>query len=274
LENRERIPLKRKLTTILFADAQGYSALMASNEAATLERLNRYRAIMSGLFVRHEGRHVNTWGDAVIAEFASVVEAVRCAVEIQDSLGAENRVLPQSQQMWFRIGINLGDVMIDGNDLYGDGVNVAQRLESLAEPGGILVSGTVHSLAHKQLSLAFDFAGEQEIKNSSDRVPSYRVRMAGRNLPDAANAAGGAGGAEPPGAPSRFAKAVFRLDQFWGWLVHQPWSMRFSIGMIIFFFLINLLFSGLASPWFIFPSAPFALFVFLKVGRDRKRRPP
>jgi adenylate cyclase len=164
--------------------------------------------------------------------------------------------------------------MVDGNDLYGDGVNVAQRLESLAEPGGILVSGTVHSLAHKQLSLAFDFAGEQEIKNSSDRVPSYRVRMAGRNLPDAANAAGGAGGAEPPGAPSRFAKAVFRLDQFWGWLVHQPWSMRFSIGMIIFFFLINLLFSDILSPWFIFPSAPFALFVFLKVGRDGKRRPP
>ena len=125
----------------LFADAQGYSALMASNEAATLERLNRYRAIMSALFVRHEGRQVNTWGDAVITEFASVVEAVRCAVEIQDSLGAENRGLPKSQQMWFRIGINLGDVMVDGNDLYGDGVNVAQRLEALAEPGGILVSG-------------------------------------------------------------------------------------------------------------------------------------
>jgi adenylate cyclase len=229
---------------------------------------------MSGLS-RHEGRQVNTWGDSVIAEFASVVEAVRCAVEIQDSLGAENRVLPQSQQMWFRIGINLGDVMVDGNDLYGDGVNVAQRLESLAEPGGILVSGTVHSLAHKQLSLAFDFAGEQEIKNSADRVPSYRVRMTGRNLPDAAaDAAGGTDAAESPRAPSRFAKAAFRLDQLWGWLVHQPWSMRFSIGMIVFFFLINLLFSGLASPWFIFPSAPFALFVFLKAGRDGKRRPP
>ena len=274
MENRERIPLKRKLTTILFADAQGYSALMASNEAATLERLNRYRAIMSGLFVRHEGRHVNTWGDAVIAEFASVVEAVRCAVEIQDSLGAENGALPKSQQMWFRIGINLGDVMVDGNDLYGDGVNVAQRLESLAEPGGILVSGTVHSLAHKQLSLAFDFAGEQEIKNSADRVPSYRVRMADRNQPDAASdAVGGPERVESASAPSRFAKAAFRLDAFWGWLVHQPRSVRFSIGMIVFFFLINLLFSGLASPWFIFPSAPFALFVFLKAGRDGKRRP-
>jgi adenylate cyclase len=267
--------LKRKLTTILFADAQGYSALMASNEAATLERLNRYRAIMSALFVRHEGRQVNTWGDAVITEFASVVEAVRCAVEIQDSLGAENRGLPKSQQMWFRIGINLGDVMVDGNDLYGDGVNVAQRLEALAEPGGILVSGTVHSLAHKQLSLAFDFAGEQEIKNSADRVPSYRVRMAGRNHPAAeTDAEGGAGRAEYARAPSRFGAAALRLDHFWGWLIHQPKSVRFSIGMIIFFFLINLLFSGILSPWFIFPSAPFALFVLLKAGREGKRRPP
>jgi adenylate cyclase len=264
--------LKRKLTTILFADAQGYSALMASNEAATLERLNRYRAIMSALFVRHEGRQVNTWGDAVIAEFASVVEAVRCAVEIQDSLGAENRALPKSQQMWFRVGINLGDVMVDGSDLYGEGVNVAQRLESLAEPGGILVSGTVHSLAHKQLSLAFDFAGEQEIKNSADRIPSYRVRMADRNHPDAADSAG-THAAESPRAASRFGKAAFRLDEFWGWLIHQPKSVRFSIGMIVFFFLINLLFSGILSPWFIFPSAPFALFVFLKAGRDGKRRP-
>ena len=127
---------------------------------------------MAGLFARHEGRQVNTWGDAVIAEFSSVVEAVRCAVEIQDSISAENRSLPKPTQMWFRIGINLGDVMVDKDNLYGDGVNVAQRLESLAEPGGIMVSGTVHSLAHKQLALAFDFAGEQEIKNSEDRVAS------------------------------------------------------------------------------------------------------
>ncbi len=176
--------MKRKLTTILFADAQGYSTLMASDEAATLERLNRYRAIMRGLFERHEGRQINTWGDAVIAEFASVVEAVRCAVEIQDSLSTENLGLAKDKQMWFRLGINLGDVMIDGDDLYGDGVNVAQRLQALAEPGGIMVSGTVYSLAHKQLALAFDFAGEQKVTDGSERVPSYRVRMPGRNVPE------------------------------------------------------------------------------------------
>ena len=130
---------------------------------------------------------MNTWGDAVIAEFSSVVEAVRCAVEIQDSLTSENRQLPKAKQMWFRIGINLGDVMIDKGDLYGDGVNVAQRLESLAEPGGIMVSGTVHSLAHKQLVARFRFRRRPGGQEQRGRVPAYRVRMSGRNLPDTAD---------------------------------------------------------------------------------------
>ena len=261
--------MKRKLTTILFADAQGYSALMATDEAATLERLNRYRAIMASLFARHEGRQVNTWGDAVIAEFVSVVEAVRCAVEIQDSLSAENRSLPTPKQMWFRIGINLGDVMVDNDNLYGDGVNVAQRLEALAEPGGIMVSGTVHSLAHKQLSLAFDFAGEQEIKNSDDRVPSYRVRMAGRNSPDEP--------VEDPrptsGVPdaSRFARAASGLEAVWNWLTYQPKRVRFAAGMVAFFFVVNVVTDGLGNPWFIYPSAPFALFIFLAFRREQRR---
>jgi adenylate cyclase len=268
--------LKRKLTTILFADAQGYSALMATDEAMTLDRLNRYRAIMAGLFARHEGRQVNTWGDAVIAEFSSVVEAVRCAVEIQDSLSAENRSLPKPKQMWFRIGINLGDVMIDNDNLYGDGVNVAQRLEALAEPGGIMVSGTVHSLAHKQLSLAFDFAGEQEIKNSDDRVPTYRVRMAGRNLPDVAVAEDADSDEPRSAAPeARFTAAGMHLDGFWAWLINQPKRVRFSIGMIIFFFLVNLLTSGLLHPWFVYPSAPFAIFAFLSLrGAHQRERLP
>jgi adenylate cyclase len=265
--------LKRKLTTILFADAQGYSALMASDEAATLDRLKRYRDIMAGLFDRHEGRQVNTWGDAVIAEFASVVEAVRCAVEIQDSLSAENRSLPTPKQMWFRIGINLGDVMVDNDNLYGDGVNVAQRLESLAEPGGIMVSGTVHSLTHKQLALAFDFAGDQEIKNSSDRVAAFRVRMAGRNLPEPSEPSITSFEASPLPSPSaKFARAGTRVDGFWSWLLDQPKRVRFCIGMIIFFFLINLLTSGLLHPWFIYPSVPFGIFAFLSLrGRERRR---
>jgi adenylate cyclase len=268
--------IKRKLTTILFADAQGYSAQMASDEAATLERLNRYRSIMAELFSRHDGRQVNTWGDAVIAEFSSVVEAVRCAVEIQDSLSSENSQLPKSRQMWFRIGINLGDVMIDRGDLYGDGVNVAQRLESRAEPGGIMVSGTVHSLTYKQLALAFDYAGEQEVTNSQDRVPSYRVRMAGRNLPDAAEQAVAEDATGPSATPdARFARAGGQLDGFWAWLISQPKRVRLSIGMIIFFFLVNLLTGSiLINPWFIYPSAPFAIFAFLSLRNARNRGQP
>ena len=265
--------LKRRLTTILFADAQGYSALMASDEAATLHRLNRYRGIMAGLFARHEGRQVNTWGDAVIAEFSSVVEAVRCAVEIQDSISAENRSLPKPTQMWFRIGINLGDVMVDQDNLYGDGVNVAQRLELLAEPGGIMVSGTVHSLAHKQLALAFDFAGEQEIKNSEDRVAAYRVRMAGRNVPDLT--AAGADPGEPPPPDAHFAGAGRGFDGLWVWLLSQPKRVRLCLGLIPFFFIVNLTTSGLQPPWFIYPSAVFAVIAFLLMrgGRTHERLP-
>ena len=182
------VKIKRKLTTIFCADVQSYSTLMASDEADTLGRLQRYRAIMGDLFERHEGRKVNTWGDAVIAEFSSVVEAVRCAVEIQDAIGAENRDLPQSKQMWFRIGINLGDVMEDGSDLYGDGVNVAARLELIADPGGIMVSETVYNLTNRHLAFGYDFAGEQKVKGQDDPIPSYRVRMPGRNAEGAEKA--------------------------------------------------------------------------------------
>lgn len=211
--------MKRKLTTILFADAQGYSSLMAADEAATLERLNRSRAIMAGLFARHDGRRVNTWGDAVIAEFSSVVEAVRCAVEIQDALSGENRALPPARQMWFRIGVNLGDVMIDGDDLYGDGVNVAQRLESHAEPGGVMISGTVHSLVHKQLALAFDFAGEREVTGGNDRVPTYKVRRTDTNDEPEPAVLAETDPATP--RPSFFARTAAHLDVGWSWLREQ-----------------------------------------------------
>lgn len=268
-------PVKRKLTTILFADAQGYSTLMASDEAETLERLNRYRAIMGSLFERHEGRQINTWGDAVIAEFSSVVEAVRCAVEIQESLLTENRSVSKEKQMWFRIGINLGDVMIDRDDLYGDGVNVAQRLQAAAEPGGIMVSGTVYSLAHKQLALAFDFVGDQRITDGGESVPSYRVRMSGRNTPDAAavHAPGPQpGGPEEPSAKpaSAVARIATRIEGVLTWLQHQPKRVRVSAGVIAFLFAINVLFDGLARPWFIYPSIPLALFIYLHYRRGQK----
>src|SRR5689334_17478578 len=130
--------VKRRLTTVLCADVHGYSRLMEADETGTMATLRRHRAAMTGLVERHDGRIVNTWGDAVIAEFASVVEAVQCAVEIQQEVSSQEPDPGQGQRMQFRIGINLGDVMVEGDDIYGDGVNIAARLQELAEPGGIM----------------------------------------------------------------------------------------------------------------------------------------
>lgn len=268
--------MKRKLTTIFCADVQSYSALMAGDEADTLARRQRYRSIMSDLFARHEGRKVNTWGDAVIAEFASVVEAVRCAVEIQDAIGAENRDLPEDRQMWFRVGINLGDVMQDGDDLYGDGVNVAARLESLAEPGGIMVSETVFSLTNRHLAFGYDFAGRQKVKGQDEPIASYRVRLPGRNTEDAptANAAAvppdGApqdqdfptkGVAEAPSGP--LDRWGHHIQRFRAWYGRQPLKVRIPVAAIGAFATINLFVSGLADFWFIYPSMPFAVYLLI-----------
>ena len=265
--------LKRKLTTIFCADVQSYSTLMATDEADTLQRLQRYRAIMGELFERHDGRKVNTWGDAVIAEFGSVVEAVRCGVEIQDAIGAENRGLPEAKQMWFRIGINLGDVMQDGTDLYGDGVNVAARLESLADPGGIMVSETVYDLTHRQLSFAYDFAGEQKVKGQDNPIVGYRVRMPGSNAApemDAITAAESPDAKSDAVAFARQSSRSFadvppadesRFNELRDWFYSQPRQVRVPIAMIALFATINLFTSGFSEIWFIYPSIPFVLFL-------------
>jgi len=171
--------VKRRLTTILCADVHGYSRLMAADEAGTLGTLRRYRSAIAGLVERHDGRIVNTWGDAVIAEFASVVEAVQCAVEIQQEIANQDSDPPHAHRMRFRIGINLGDVMVDGSDIYGDGVNIAARLQELAEPGGVVISGPVYDQVHNKLSVGFDCLGQQQMKNVAP-VVSYRVTMSGR----------------------------------------------------------------------------------------------
>ena len=137
---------------------------MEADEAGTLATLRRYRAAMATLIERHDGRVVNTWGDAVIAEFASVVEAVQCAVETQQELSGYNGGLPEPRRMRFRIGIHLGDVMVEGDDVYGDGVNIAARLQELAEPGGILISGPVYDQVHNKLSIGFDCLGQQQLE--------------------------------------------------------------------------------------------------------------
>ncbi len=171
--------VKRRLTTVLCADVHGYSRLMEADEAGTLATLRRHRTAIAGLVERHDGRIVNTWGDAVIAEFASVVEAVQCAVEIQQEISSQDPDPPHAHRMRFRIGINLGDVMVEGADIYGDGVNIAARLQELAEPGGVVISRTVYDQVHNKLSVGFDCLGQQQMKNVAP-VISYRVAMGGR----------------------------------------------------------------------------------------------
>src|SRR5579864_5283732 len=147
--------MERKLSAILCADVHGYSRLMGDDEEATLRVLTSHRKLIDGLIEQHRGRFVGSAGDSVIAEFASVVNALQCAVQIQGALKSENTILPVNRRMEFRIGVNLGDVMVEGGQIYGDGVNVAARLESLAEPGGICISGTVHDQIRDKLAFNY-----------------------------------------------------------------------------------------------------------------------
>ncbi len=169
--------MERKLTAILCADVHGYSRLMGDDEEATFRTLSSHRRIIDGLIEQHHGRFVNSAGDSVLAEFASVVNAVQCAIEIQASLKAENENVPSEQRMEFRIGVNLGDVMVEGEQIYGDGVNVAARLESLAEPGGICISHTVHDQIKNKLALGYADLGEQRVKNIAEPVRVFRVLL-------------------------------------------------------------------------------------------------
>ena len=167
--------VKRKLTTIFCADVVGYSKLMGADEHGTLVRLKQCRELIEAFIQRHRGRVVSWSGDAVLADFNSVVESVQCAVEIQRELKAQNEALDPSQKMAFRIGVNLGDVMIDDHDIFGEGVNIAARLQSLAPPGGILISGSVHDQIKNKLALGYSFLGNQQVKNIADQVPTFVV---------------------------------------------------------------------------------------------------
>ena len=171
--------MERKLTAILCAVVYGYSRLMGDDEEATLRTLSSHRKLIDSLIEQHRGRFVNSAGDSVLAEFASVVNVVQCAVEIQPTLKTENVNLPPERRMEFRIGINLGDVMVDGEQIYGDGVNVAARLESLADPGGICISDTVHAQIKNKLGLAYEDLGAQSVKNIAEPIRVYRVMLEG-----------------------------------------------------------------------------------------------
>lgn len=169
---------KRKLTAILYADAKEYSRLMGEDELRTIRTLHEYRDLMSALINRFEGRVVDSPGDNLLAEFASAVNAVACAVKIQNMLKTRNDTLPANRRLEFRVGINLGDVIDDGKNIYGDGVNVADRLESLAEGGGICISGTVYDHVENKLNLKFKNLGKRSVKNIRRPIRVYRVLTA------------------------------------------------------------------------------------------------
>src|SRR5262249_20782495 len=202
--------VKRKVTTIVAADAASYSAVMEADEVGTLAALRASRAVFQQVIERHHGRIANTAGDGLIAEFPSVVEAVQCAIEVQRELGAE----PNSK-LRFRIGIHLGDVLVDGDDLLGEGVNLAARLQGMADPGGILISQQVYDQVQKKLSVGFEYLGEKQPKNFAESIPVYSV-----------GASGSAAGRAPPRNPAhmaspaankkaRFYKSAMRLGVIW-----------------------------------------------------------
>lgn len=174
-----RRDMKRKLTTIFCADVSGYSRMMGADEARTLATLKEYREAIEGFIARHHGRVVSWSGDGLLAEFESVVEAVQCAAEVQRELKARNASRDEHLRMTFRIGINLGDVMADDDDIFGEGVNIAARLQQMAVAGGILVSSPVYDQVRGKLSMGFASLGNQSVKNIAGEVSVYAVTMEG-----------------------------------------------------------------------------------------------
>jgi len=189
----DSLSVKRRLTCILAADAVGYSRQMANDEEGTIRVLAAHRSVIDGIIAFHQGRIIGTAGDSVLAEFASAVEAVRSAIEIQDAIRTRNDSLPEDRRMVFRVGVNLGDVVVKDDDILGDGVNVAARLESIAEPGGVCISSSVYDQITGKLDLGFQDIGEQMLKNISRPIRVYRISGTtppGRATPPARSAPG------------------------------------------------------------------------------------
>ena len=196
------MPAVRRLTAILAADVAGYSSLMGADEEGTHERLHAHlRELVNPKVEEHRGRIVKNTGDGFLAEFASVVDAVRCAVEIQCGMAEREPEVPEERRIKFRIGINLGDVIVEKDDIFGDGVNVAARLEALAEPGGICISRTVRDQIRDKLLYSFEDLGEQSVKNIARPVRVYGLRPEGIAGVPTASASSTTSISPRPGAP-------------------------------------------------------------------------
>ena len=189
----EAPPLERRLVAILAADVAGYSRLMGIDEEGTLATLSDFRLITDALIARHRGRICGTAGDSILAAFGSALAAVQCAIDIQTELATSNEVLDEDRRMQFRIGVNVGDVMVKEGDIFGDGVNIAARLEGLAEPGGICISRGIHDHVAKKLPYDFEDLGEQSVKNIAQPIRVFRII---RDRPKLEQASGHSGAQE------------------------------------------------------------------------------
>src|SRR5712672_1871668 len=194
--------VQRRLAAILAADVAGYSRLMGADEEGTLSALKELRRELADPKIKeHRGRIVKTTGDGLLVEFASVVDAVRCAVEVQYEMAERNVGMPEERRIQFRIGINLGDIIKDGRDIYGDGVNVAARLEALAEPGGICVNRVVRDQVRDNLTFSFEDIGEQQVKNIARPIRAHRILLGEK--PDRSEPATSAAANSPLALPDK-----------------------------------------------------------------------
>jgi adenylate cyclase len=223
-------PADRKLAAILSADVVGYSRLITEDEAATIRTLTDYREVISTLIRQHRGRVVDAPGDNILAEFPTALDAVQGAVEIQRVIQARNADLPAERRMQFRIGVHMGDVTVEGERLYGDGVNIAARLEGLAEPGGVCVSGTVYEQVEKKLSVELEDLGQQTLKNIARPVHVYGLKLvlAGQPAERIEKALPGMGEMTVPGFGGQAAVAVLPFDNLSG----DPEQEYFADGIV------------------------------------------
>ncbi|MEP3277124.1 MAG: adenylate/guanylate cyclase domain-containing protein [Stappiaceae bacterium] len=276
--------VRRRLAAILCADVAGYSRLMESDETGTLRRLKDCRGALVVLLETFGGRLVNTWGDSAIAEFPSVVDAVQCAIEFQQEVFHRNCQLPPESQMLFRIGVNLGDIMVEGDDIYGDGVNIAARMQETAGPGEIAISAGVHEQIRNKLVAGFEYIGSQKVKNISEPIRCFRIRIGGENTYSEDNAehvtqesnAQTEEQTESVGDTSDNSRGNQDFPKFrrsatraWSWFQRQAHGVKVSISFIGLFFFINLL-SGLSVIWFFWPSFPFLAYILIKKRKHRK----
>ena len=277
---------KRKLTAILSADVKGYSRLMGDDEVATVETLKHYRELIGKLVMDYRGRVVDSPGDNILSEFSSVVDAVECAVKIQEELKEKNTNLPENRRMEFRIGVNLGDVIEDESRIYGDGVNIAARLEALADPGGICISKTVHEQIEDKLPLGFEYLGEKTVKNIVKPIRAYRV------LFDPGDETTSVDRAEHESRSGRNEKIESRNEKTRTKAGDKDKSLEATVrfrdrnifrkhlliyvGVIVFFAMINI-FTWHGIVWFHWPALIWGLMqwiVWIKVSTGASRRKP